>query len=66
MSSGKRRISSLPVQPVIRLPVPGLPAECPSCGHHGHEWPLGVYGNQVNATCPECFAIIAPVRAVQS
>jgi hypothetical protein len=51
-------------QPIIRIPLADLPSECGSCGHEGSEWPLSVYGNILHVSCPVCFAIVAPVRAV--
>ena len=51
-------------QPILRLALPGIPARCGYCGEESETWPLGVYGGQVNATCPACFSIVSPVVAV--
>ena len=51
-------------QPILRLALPGIPARCGNCGEESETWPLGVYGGRVNATCPACFSIVAPVVAV--
>lgn len=54
------------IQPIITLPLSGLPEHCGSCGEAPADgrWPLGVYGHRLNVTCPACFAVVASVRAV--
>lgn len=53
-------------QPVIRIALPGIPEQCGACGAAADEWPLSVYGNVVQVTCPNCWSIVAPVRAIAS
>ena len=51
-------------QPVLRLPLPGLPATCGHCGGTSGTWPLTTRGNHLYATCPRCWTVVAPVVAV--
>jgi hypothetical protein len=51
-------------QRIIRLPLPDVPQSCGHCGHEATDWPLCVYGGQLNVTCPGCFSVVAPVVAV--
>jgi len=50
--------------PVLRLAVPGIPATCGHCGEASQEWPLTVAGHQVQAACPRCWTVVAPVVAI--
>src|SRR6185437_13048993 len=49
----------------LTLRIPGLPDACGHCGEYVTEWPLAVYGNRLNVTCPHCHTIAAPVAAVR-
>ena len=52
------------MQHIIKIALPDIPGQCGGCGAASDQWPLSVYGGQVNVTCPVCFCIVAPVVAV--
>lgn len=55
----------LTATPVIRIPLAGIPSQCPHC-HVSAAFPLAVYGHRVHAECPACFTRIAPVAVTSA
>jgi hypothetical protein len=53
-------------QPILLIPLTGLPDRCGYCGQApgNGQWPLSVVGHLLHAVCPECWSVVAPVRAV--
>jgi hypothetical protein len=51
-------------QPVLCLPLAGIPARCATCGAAPETWALTVIGWQLKVACPQCWTTVAPVMAV--
>lgn len=46
--------------PVVRLALPGIPAQCPHC-HMPVAFPLAAHAGRIQAVCPACHLAVAVV-----